>query len=84
MSGGVATAKTMNRNGKRNRGGWTLKSYAYLDRVNDVLDSMHKYWPLTLRQVYYQLVSAGHIENNRQEYQKLSSVLVKARVDGSF
>jgi len=71
----------VNTNGRRNRGGWTEKSYAYMDRVKAVLDSMRQYWPLTLRQVYYQLVSAGHIENNASEYQKLSRILVKARLD---
>lgn len=38
--------------------------------------------PMTVRQVYYQLVARHIIENNRNEYQRLSNVLVKARQDG--
>jgi len=66
---------------KRNRGNWTGKSRAYLAAVQSVLVSLRAYWPLTLRQVYYQLVAAGVIENNRGEYQKLSRILAKARID---
>lgn len=38
--------------------------------------------PMTLRQVYYQLVSKHVIDNNRGEYQRLSGALVKARKQG--
>ncbi|MBU4532291.1 MAG: hypothetical protein KJ650_01390 [Firmicutes bacterium] len=38
--------------------------------------------PMTLRQVYYQLVSKHVIDNNRSEYQRLSNALVKARQQG--
>jgi hypothetical protein len=38
--------------------------------------------PMTLRQVYYQLVSRHAIQNNRNEYQRLSNALVKARQEG--
>lgn len=54
----------------------------YLESVMEVLNRLRQYWPLTLRQVYYQLVQAGDIENNRNEYQRLSRVLVKARLQG--
>jgi len=37
---------------------------------------------LTLRQIYYQLVSKHLIENVRSQYQRLSKILVKARHDG--
>ncbi|PIX37810.1 MAG: hypothetical protein COZ57_32610, partial [Armatimonadetes bacterium CG_4_8_14_3_um_filter_66_20] len=53
-----------------------------MEQVSQVLDGLGEYWPLTLRQVYYQLVAAGHIANNRNEYQKLSRLLVKARLGG--
>ena len=72
----------MSQIGVRDRGGWTDKSLSRLECIKEALGSRRRYWPLTLRQVYYQLVSAGHIENNRHEYQELSSVLVKAREDG--
>src|SRR5438309_680188 len=50
-------------------------------RVLDVLSELRDYWPLTLRQVYYRLVSAGIIENRQEEYKKLSRVLTDARMD---
>jgi hypothetical protein len=71
----------MSTNG-RNRSTWTPKTLAYLQRVQGVLEELEDYWPLTLRQVYYRLVAAGDIENNRSEYQKLSRILTTARLDG--
>jgi len=68
--------------GRRNRGSWTPAKQAYLHPVLQVLDSLEPYWPLTLRQVYYQLVSAGHIPNDRSAYQKLSQILAQARLEG--
>jgi hypothetical protein len=40
--------------------------------------------PMTVRQVYYQLVSRQVIENNRSQYQAVSNLLVKARQDGDI
>ena len=40
--------------------------------------------PMTVRQVYYQLVSRQVIENNRGQYQAVSNMLVDARKDGSI
>jgi hypothetical protein len=66
----------------RARGGWTKKAECDLSRVEDVLSDLREHWPLTLRQIYYQLVAAGHIENNRNAYSKLSRLLTRARLDG--
>lgn len=38
--------------------------------------------PMTVRQVYYQLVSEQVIENNRSQYQAVSNALVDARKEG--
>jgi hypothetical protein len=38
--------------------------------------------PMTVRQVYYQLVSKHVIKNNRSQYQAVSNALVDARLDG--
>ena len=65
----------------RNRGGWSTDALEYLRQVQAVLDELRAYWPLTLRQVYYQLVAGLVIENNRSTYQKLSRILAKARID---
>lgn len=41
-----------------------------------------EYNPMTVRQIYYQLVSGQVIKNNRSEYQAVSNALVQARQDG--
>lgn len=41
-----------------------------------------EYHPMTVRQVYYQLVSRQVIENNRGQYQAVSNALVSARKEG--
>ncbi len=64
------------------RAGWTDKATRELDTVNAVVDSLRDYWPVTLRQVYYRLVAAGAIANNRNSYGKLSRILTRARLDG--
>jgi hypothetical protein len=66
----------------RNRGGWTKEAERYLESVQTVLENLKEYWPLTLRQVFYQLVAGLEIDNTRGEYQKLSKILTKARIDG--
>jgi len=50
-----------------------------VDLINQAYDVLKEYNPMTLRQVYYQLVSKHFIENKLSEYQRLSSALVKAR-----
>lgn len=68
----------------RQRGAWLGKSETYLGTVDEILSELRSYWPLTLRQVYYQLVSRLVIENNKNEYKKLSYILTKARLDGKM
>ena len=60
---------------------WRKATRSCFKKASDVIDSLAAYWPLTLRQVYYRLVAAGEIKNNRNEYQKLSRILSKARID---
>jgi len=38
--------------------------------------------PMTIRQLFYRLVSIGAIENSRDDYQPVSTVMTKARNDG--
>lgn len=57
-------------------------SREFVLQVVDVLDDLKSYWPLTLRQVYYQLVSKLIIPNNDTEYRKLSVKLTKGRLEG--
>lgn len=54
-----------------------------IDTINDILFEYGKQgYRLTLRQLYYQLVSRGIIANKIQEYSKLSSILVISRMNG--
>jgi hypothetical protein len=52
------------------------KTQRIIDEAKDVLSSFH---PMTVRQVYYQLVSRQVVENNRSRYQAVSDALVDAR-----
>ncbi len=54
-----------------------------LDTVNQIiLEYAKEGYTLTLRQLYYQLVSRDIIPNRVQEYAKLSTLLVKGRMAG--
>lgn len=50
-----------------------------LDLIEAAREVLIEYNPMTLRQVYYQLVARHIIDNRRSEYQRLSNALVKAR-----
>lgn len=58
-----------------------IKTLRILKTAVYVLNGYH---PMTVRQVYYQLVSRQVIENNRSAYQAVSNVLVAARRDGTI
>jgi hypothetical protein len=53
-----------------------------LELISEALEILREHNPMTLRQVYYQLVARHVINNNRNEYQRLSNTLVKARQEG--
>lgn len=57
------------------------KSLRVLEIAREVLAANH---PMTVRQVYYQLVSRQVIENSRSAYQAVSNLLVDARKDGTI
>jgi len=61
---------------------WTKHQLDKLNKVIGILDELKEYKPLTLRQIYYQLVSVGYIENKVTEYGMLSNMLKWARLDG--
>ncbi len=54
----------------------------YIRAVQDVIEKLRDYWPLTIRQVYYQLVSALLIPNEPNEYKRLIRIMKFARLDG--
>lgn len=55
------------------------KTQQLIETAREILAEYH---PMTVRQVYYQLVSRQVIENNRSQYQAVSNALVDARKDG--
>ena len=57
------------------------KTTELLQHAGAVLNEWH---PMTVRQVYYRLVSRQVVENNRGAYQKVSDVLVTARKEGAI
>ena len=61
---------------------WTNKQIDKLNKVKKILEELEEFKPLTLRQIYYQLVGKGFIENNVSQYTMLSGLLKKARIDG--
>jgi len=60
---------------------WTKFQLDKLDKVKVILDELKEYKPLTLRQVYYQLVGKGFINNTKSEYNGLSKLLKWSRLD---
>jgi hypothetical protein len=48
------------------------------------VEVLREHRPMTVRQVYYQLVSRQVIENTRGQYQAVSNLLVQARKDGTI
>ena len=59
----------------RRRFSWTPLQIDKLNKVIAILNELKAYRPLTLRQVYYQLVGKGYIENKVSEYGMLSRLL---------
>lgn len=60
------------------------KSYKILLEVKTILNELEEYWPLTLRQIFYQLVSKGIIENTTSRYTMLSNLLKNARLENEI
>ncbi len=59
------------------------KNLEKLEVVNGIIEEFqNKGYRLTLRQLYYQLVSRDLIDNKKSEYAKLSTLLVKGRMGG--
>jgi hypothetical protein len=67
---------------QQKRRGIGPKRRELLESVQLVLNELRSFWPLTLRQLYYQLVSRGIIENSLEKYKQLSALLTKARLAG--
>lgn len=57
------------------------KTLQLIETAAEILGEQH---PMTVRQVFYRLVSRQVIENNQSAYQAVSKALVAARRDGSI
>ncbi len=55
------------------------KTLALIAAAHEILEEQH---PMTVRQVYYQLVSRQAIKNRQSEYDRVQRALVGARRDG--
>jgi hypothetical protein len=60
---------------------WTELQFDKLNKVKDILLELEEFKPLTLRQIYYQMVGKGYIENNVSQYGMLSKLLKHARIE---
>jgi len=61
---------------------WTKQNQMRLGWVIDILDELDEYKPLTIRQIFYQLVGKGLIENTISCYQIVINLLKPARIEG--
>jgi len=66
----------------RRRWSWTAMRQQQADDVVAIVNALVDYHPLTLRQIFYQLVAAGKRENTRSRYNDLSKLVTNMRVDG--
>jgi len=66
----------------RKRISWTPHRLEQLAQIKEVLEEWKDYLPMTLRQVYYQLVGKGYLENKRSKYSDLSGIVKWSRLDG--
>ena len=65
----------------RRRWSWTELQLERAENVRTVTKELRAYWPLTLRQIYYQLVTKGQIKNTRSQYNMLSKLIKWMRID---
>src|SRR3990167_7341087 len=62
---------------------WTHNTRELLDKIIVIVDEYTEQgYRMTLRQLYYQLVSRDIIPNQQREYAKLSRILTEARMAG--
>jgi hypothetical protein len=66
----------------RRRFSWTPFQVDKLNKVIEILEEHIEFLPLTLRQIYYQMVGNEYIENTRSQYISLSKLIKWARIDG--
>ena len=65
----------------RRKWSWTQNQETKAAGVLAVVEGLKDYWPLTLRQIYYQLVASGRVKNTRSQYTMLSTLVKWMRID---
>jgi hypothetical protein len=68
----------------RRKFAWTANQLDKLNKVKTILTELEKYKPLTLRQVFYQLVGKGYIPNTKGQYTMLSGLIKWARIQNKI
>lgn len=67
----------------RSKVGLNKANLRLLDTINGIIEEFKEQgYKLTLRQLYYQLVTKAIIPNTKKSYAKLSGILVKGRMGG--
>ena len=62
---------------------FSQRSWDTIEQANEIIeDYAEQGFSLTLRQLYYQFVSRGLMDNKQAEYKRLGSVLSDARLAG--
>ncbi len=62
---------------------FSAKSKSLISMMNELLQSYSdRGFVLTVRQLYYQMVARGHIDNNQKVYKSLASLINDARMEG--
>lgn len=63
---------------------WTPHQVEKAKLAEQVVADLEDYLPVTLRQVFYRLVAAGHIPNTRSSYNMLSVLITNMRHEGTI
>lgn len=62
---------------------FSMKSFEIIEKANAILSEyQRKGYSLTLRQLYYQLVARGYIENTLRSYKRIGDIVSNARIAG--
>lgn len=61
------------------------KALETINKANEIIDEyVRKGYDLTLRQLYYQFVARGYIENSQKSYNNLGVIINNARLNGDL
>jgi hypothetical protein len=61
---------------------WTKLQLKRAEQVQKIVEDLADWMPLTLRQVFYQLITRDQLPNTRSAYNGLSKLLKHMRIDG--